>query len=90
MYKLNECIRFLNITLNIVSNELPPSVPNLYSPSASSWRVSNGGLYLSTARNAMRFPLYVATITIQNNHQNPTNILLDGVRNGIYPPAKKM
>ena len=71
----------------IVSNEVPPIVPNLYSPSSAiSFNVSNGALYLSTVRNAIRLPLYVATITMQKSHQNPTTNLTDAIIGEKNPP----
>ena len=64
-----------------------PIVPNLYSPSSAiSFNVSNGTMYLSTVRNAIRLPLYVATITMQKSHQNPTKNLADAVIAEKYPP----
>ena len=65
-----------------------PIVPNLYSPSrAISFNVSKGTMYLSTARNAIRLPLYVATITMQKSHQNPTKNLADAAIAEKYPPV---
>ena len=73
----------------IASNEVPPIVPNLYSPfCAISLNVSKGALYFSMARNAIRFPLYVATIIMQNSHQNPTMNLTDAITGEKNPPEE--
>ena len=64
-----------------------PIVPNLYSPSSAiSINVSIGTMYLSTVRNDIRLPLYVATITMQKSHQNATKNLADAVIAEKYPP----
>ena len=68
---------FFQCTFIDTSHEDWPSVPNMYSSwSASSCRVTNGGEIFSTAKNATKFPEYVAMMITKNMNQHPSRILL--------------
>ena len=65
-----------NLTLNTSAAAVPSTIPHLYSSLNFniSCSVLNGVVSFDTVRNAIKFPQYVATITMQNNLQQLANV----------------
>ncbi len=59
-------------TASALMKAVPPTLPNVYPLSIISSSVLKGSVGMLTVRKAIRFPLYVATTTMQYIHQKPT------------------